>query len=291
MTFEGEMNRRKFLVGGLATIATSVAMPDAVARERIRRPTDEGGLNAKIEDFQGLPGNVLVVAANNNETGNQYKLAVDALKERNNLRKPEAKFVIGGEKGIFTSFEGHVRDKSESDNGPIQKEKKKIFIVNADHPGFAELVKKLLEKQDNKPFSMIQFRGSQGDTPNHPHQDMENMLKKLKSVDEGILNRSIVFFGGCHGLRYLSTSTDKAPVIVVQDTGEASINSALLARLFDMLGSRKYRSFKELYVELAEGYSKNVGTGAVIIPGAPNYGEKLAEGKAAQKEFDSLRIK
>ena len=280
-----DRGKRKFMVG-LAAAGAATMLPDvALSRERVAPPKyeeyDENGENplyVSIEKFNGLPGNILVICADATESNgsvNHYKMTVETMRTRNALRKKEAVFEISGEKGLYTTFTGNVRDKRESSDGPIHQ--KTITVVNADNPNFRETVLHALAAQDGKSFSVIQFRGSQGDTPEHSHQDIVHLHKKLAGVKKDIMKNSILFFGGCHGLGFLKNHTPQSPVIVEQETGEAATNSAVLIRLFDELGNMTHDSFRSLYGTFARDYSKRVGSGDIVFPGAPNYREKLKE--------------
>ncbi len=262
-----DMDRRRFLQGMLAAGASATL---SACTPETKMDFDIEKLNASFEQFNGLPGNVLVVGANSN--ANHYRMAIQSILDRNPKNGEKILQITESEAGLYAVITINVMD--ESADGDHALHEKKITVVNADHSNFEQAIKKA-HAENGRDFSIIQFRGSQNSSVSGSHQDIVNIHRKLNGVGADIMKNSLLFFGGCRGIGWLKMYTPQSPVIVEQGTGQAAINSAILVQLIKDLGSKKYRSWNELYKHLSSAYEKN--TPDLVIPGAPNYMDKIQE--------------
>lgn len=269
-------SRRAFLQGAGALAATTALGVDSLAARERREIFEEDGLYVSIGTFNKLPGNILVIASNLE----QYKLSADAIKDRNHHRVERARFKIGGEKGQYTAFTGRIRDISDGRGDEMLERTIHVINANLGHntgrmsddelSALRTRVTSILAQQDNRPFSLIQFRGHQ--THSHEYDNMFQMHDAVERIDSSLMKEAILYFGGCKGQELLAKYyTPETPVIAESETGQAAINSQLLVRLFDELGSGRNHSFHELFESIAATDPQRVGSGEVFFPGSSAY--------------------
>ncbi|NQV12579.1 twin-arginine translocation signal domain-containing protein [Candidatus Uhrbacteria bacterium] len=253
----GEHSRREFLKGMAAAAAGAVVLGEGCAVE----PTLEG-VEAReereyvepagIENFRDLSGGVLIITANEaEETGVMLTL-------RDRSRKREEREAGAGftfdKRGVLNRAIG----KADILNGDqVESQQVPIVIANAEDWGNEDLQKRIGDEH----FAMIQLRGHTDDMP---------VLYEL--ARDKMSPHATVLFGGCRGAKKIPEYYDpNHPIIADTGTGESAVNTYILMRVIDEIGTCE--NWEELYVRLEE--NADLGSLGIVAPGGPGY-EQLA---------------
>jgi hypothetical protein len=268
-------SRREFLKG-VAAAAGAVVLGEGCAVE----PTPEGREGreekeyvepADIENFRDLSGGVLVITANEAEEIG----VMDTLKVRSDGRPEDKKFKFD-KRGVLNraivSANPMDRGLDEGQNVPVEggqgevqliegmeeNQRVPIVIANSEDWGNEDLQKRIGDEH----FAMIQLRGHEGD-----------MARLYELAKDKMNEHTILLLGGCHGAQMIPELYDsKQPIIADTGTGETGVNTYILLRVIDEIGTSE--NWEDLHVRL-ETYA-DLGTLGIVDPGGPGY-EQLAK--------------
>ena len=81
-------------------------------------------LNASFEQFNGLPGNVLVVGANSN--ANHYRMAIQSILDRNPKNGEKILQITESEAGLYAVITINVMDESADGDHALHEKKKRL---------------------------------------------------------------------------------------------------------------------------------------------------------------------
>ena len=221
---------------------------------------EEGGLYLNIRSFEKLPGNALVLCANQPE----FQHVMETIHDRNKKRREKSKFKFEMiKKGSGIEVSGNIRDfVGGKETGRFNR--RQIVVVDATDDVFARLYLMSRKAAAGGGFSMVQLRGHT--------EDMEPLFRMSREFQAPACFLSL---GGCEGTQFIKKFyRPERPVAVERDIGTTVSNTHLLVRYFDELGSGKHASWAEFHQELART-SKNVSSGRIIVPGDPNYRKYL----------------
>jgi hypothetical protein len=256
-----DISRRHFLKTAGAIAASGLVPGEADAQSRKNSPErerdlEENGLYLSIKAFEKLPGNVLVLCANDHE----FRGVMETIHMHDRMRSQKGKFKFEDiQRGLCAEVSGNIRDYVDgTDSGAFNN--RTMHILNGGNEAFCE--DRLTHIKTSRPggFSMVQLRGHT--------QDMHPLFGMTEPYQAAACFLSM---GGCESTQFIKEFHKPGrPISAETHIGETANNTQLLIRFFDELGSGRHKSWHDFYSSIANS-SNNVAGGRVIVPGAPNY--------------------
>jgi hypothetical protein len=253
---------RRDLIKAVGAIAGGAALPkeaDAQTRRNSAerpRELEEDGLYLSIKSFEKLPGNVLVLCANNHE----FRGVMETIHGRDRMRSQRGKFAFQDiQRGVCAEVSGDIRNYTNgADTGTFNN--RTMHVLNSESDSFSKEYLNRIKSSHARGFSMVQLRGHTG--------DMHHLFDMSKEYQA---QACFLSMGGCESTQFIKEfHKPERPISAETQIGETANNTQLLIRFFDELGSGKHASWHDFYNSIAVT-SNNVGSGRVVVPGDPNY--------------------